>query len=994
MTQTTSHTKDMAHMNSSLLPLICVLIVCCILITATTSFANIWEDTFTTSSGIDVLNNTVINTNTGIIQLNDIWHISYTATNYPDYSMPAWTLTSNATNTAAVNAGTLIISNTTTNGVRFYSYDLTGFTGGKTLAFRMRIISNTASSNLSVIISNAPQRYTLSIITNGYYINNTFFTNNPDGSRFNGYQWHEYRIALSNTQSNYFALDGQTVTNACSVNPQSGSSHRVYFGSQLFSQMNRSISEWDYFYIRTNTVITNPHQRYYTALQTNSSIKTIAHSLPAATYISNITLDIASPSPYETISRVELIDTAAGTLIDAASVALSNGMAQDVVGWSNGLPIRLNTATSVALQIYLDSQHGENTPSLQGYHITYHTPTKPAAPGLNAFSNNMIALTWTAVTDSLNAGYRIYYDTNSGAPYTNANGTIYQAAQGASPITLGPTVTAYTLSGLPAYQTYHFALTAYQTPSVMESSFSIETNIAVVSNMAIEQVTNCRAVQIGTQALISWSPTTQTGTAGYLVYYGRQSGGPYNGTWALQGSSPLTNGHATNITLDLPIGRNYYFIIVVTNSNGSTGSPSVETHISRIRPPTPRNFTLHTSPTSIDLSWSSVGGAGGYRIHYGQSPSLASNTDVSVTNYSFLTLTSGIEYYFAVTALDTQQTTPNESLQTIIMSGTMNDSTPLPNINAINCQTGNKIITLSWGHSSWGWPNDYGGYILYINNDGSTNYTGQPAPLQINGINITSPYTNFSRTTSVTLQVVNDIPYYFTVKALDNHSPPNINTNYAPQIRAHASGISAAPPHNLRASLQDKNIILYWDPPDEGNITGYYIYYDTDESGAPYDSVAVQSGGDNCAENINSGDVIPNVTTYTLKNVSDNVPYYIALKSRSSDLIPSTNFSEEITVFARESDSFEVWNNYIFPGADPIITIHFDIDNDIPCSVKIVDTLGVVIAEPVIHRTMHELLSDGLIPLRFDTSALNNDVYYIYLIYENKSVIQQVIIAR
>ena len=89
-----------------------------------------------------------------------------------------------------------------------------------------------------------------------------------------------------------------------------------------------------------------------------------------------------------------------------------------------------------------------------------------------------VTLGWDANTESDRAGYRIYYDTDSGPPYEGMD-----AAEGDSPIdvSIGEVENGdsaqYTLTGLDGDGTYYFVLTAYNT-SGRESNFSVEVSTA------------------------------------------------------------------------------------------------------------------------------------------------------------------------------------------------------------------------------------------------------------------------------------------------------------------------------------------------------------------------------------------------------------------------------------------------------------------------------------------------------------------------------------
>ncbi len=85
-----------------------------------------------------------------------------------------------------------------------------------------------------------------------------------------------------------------------------------------------------------------------------------------------------------------------------------------------------------------------------------------------------VTLQWDANIEPDRDGYRIYYDTASGAPYGGAGAT-----EGDSPIDVkiaeveaGDTA-RYTLTGLDEDEIYYFTLTAYNTRG-RESGYSVE----------------------------------------------------------------------------------------------------------------------------------------------------------------------------------------------------------------------------------------------------------------------------------------------------------------------------------------------------------------------------------------------------------------------------------------------------------------------------------------------------------------------------------------
>jgi hypothetical protein len=93
--------------------------------------------------------------------------------------------------------------------------------------------------------------------------------------------------------------------------------------------------------------------------------------------------------------------------------------------------------------------------------------------GANSAHAADITLQWDANTEPDLSGYKIYYDADSGVPYTGAG-----SAQGPSPITVpitalaNPAAPEYTVTGLPSTNVY-FVVTAYDTEK-LESDYSNE----------------------------------------------------------------------------------------------------------------------------------------------------------------------------------------------------------------------------------------------------------------------------------------------------------------------------------------------------------------------------------------------------------------------------------------------------------------------------------------------------------------------------------------
>ena len=92
---------------------------------------------------------------------------------------------------------------------------------------------------------------------------------------------------------------------------------------------------------------------------------------------------------------------------------------------------------------------------------------------------------------------------------------------------------------------------------------------------------------------LAWDANSETDLAGYKIYYGKTSGGPYDGSGSTDGASPivvplssLLNRASPEFTVHgLPIGT-YYFVATAYDTEGYESLYSNEAGISR-RDPAP-----------------------------------------------------------------------------------------------------------------------------------------------------------------------------------------------------------------------------------------------------------------------------------------------------------------------------------------------------------------------------------------------------------------------
>ena len=104
-----------------------------------------------------------------------------------------------------------------------------------------------------------------------------------------------------------------------------------------------------------------------------------------------------------------------------------------------------------------------------------------------------VTIAWDANTEAELAGYQVYYDTDSGAPYSPDQndyaaeysldgGQTWIEVAGAPPINVGPNVTMISLRGLSDNKGYFFAVKAFDSDAV-ESAYSREITVIAPSRI-------------------------------------------------------------------------------------------------------------------------------------------------------------------------------------------------------------------------------------------------------------------------------------------------------------------------------------------------------------------------------------------------------------------------------------------------------------------------------------------------------------------------------
>lgn len=165
----------------------------------------------------------------------------------------------------------------------------------------------------------------------------------------------------------------------------------------------------------------------------------------------------------------------------------------------------------------------------------------------------------------------------------------------------------------------------------------------------------------GMNVTLAWDPNSETDLAGYKIYYGVTNGGPYGGTGATQGASPITIPLSSLANRSLPEyavtnlpNNTYYFVLTAYDTEALESGYSNQVSVS---PPV----------TQYALTASVTGGNG-----------IVAPTSGSYASGSTVTLTA----------------TPNSGYRVFAWTGTANDSLKT-NTNTV-IMSANKTVSVSF----------------------------------------------------------------------------------------------------------------------------------------------------------------------------------------------------------------------------------------------------------------------------------------------------------
>ncbi|CAB5494178.1 DUF1566 domain-containing protein, partial [Bathymodiolus thermophilus thioautotrophic gill symbiont] len=439
-----------------------------------------------------------------------------------------------------------------------------------------------------------------------------------------------------------------------------------------------------------------------------------------------------------------------------------------------------------------------------------------------------IALAWSAVSGA--TGYKIYYAQNE-ISASNLGSALLMQASNASGI----------VNNLTNSTKYYFVVTAVKED--VESSLSAA--ISATPVLSKPSITNLSAKHLILHDSITAFVFNNTGGA---ISSCSATSLP-NGL-----SIMLTNGSCQISGTPTTLQNATTYTIQAANANGdSSATISISVGLG-----VPRNLTATKGDTAVDLTWSAVNGAIGYKIYYAQNEISASNlgsalsVQASSVSRTVNNLTNDTKYYFVVTAVKGDA----ESALSAMVSATPILSKPA----LANLSVKHLILNASIE------------VFAFINTGGLASSCNSEPSLP-SGLTIT--LVGGSCQISGTPTVLQDATTY-TIKA----------TNSAGDSTATISiSVDSITPENLTSARSNGAVFLAWNA--ISGATKYQVYY------------AMQSfnGISNLSNyaSLNGGSLLQNITSNSkfITNLTNGTKYYFVVTT-TKDAVESDK-SNEVT---------------------------------------------------------------------------------------------------
>ncbi len=443
-------------------------------------------------------------------------------------------------------------------------------------------------------------------------------------------------------------------------------------------------------------------------------------------------------------------------------------------------------------------------------------PNSPTGVSATAVSPTQINLSWNTPSNnggSSITGYKIEVRSGSGTFSNLVSNT-------------GSTATTYSHTGLSTGTTYTYKISAINNIGTSSASGEVSATPTSSSSSGTPSApTGLVATAIsGSQINLSWSiPSNNGGYAisGYKIEY-KIGSGSYSNLVSNTGTTGTSYSHT-----GLTSGQLYTYRVSAINSIGTSSTsseasatPTSSSSSSSVPGAVTGLTATSASPTQINLSWgapSNNGGSAvtGYKIEAkkgsGAFEVLVANSQSTATSFSHTGLTTGTQYYYRVSAINS------------VGSGTQSEVSATPKDTTTPTVTATAIsptaITLTWVAPSQTYKQSITGYKIE-EKIAQDSYS----VIQDNAGTATS-YTITGLTTGKTYTYV--VSAYFTLgaspRSADASATPLSTSNASPPSQATSTTVN--PPTNLVATaVSPTQINLSWNAPSTSNtVVGYKI---------------------------------------------------------------------------------------------------------------------------------------------------------------------------
>ncbi len=336
----------------------------------------------------------------------------------------------------------------------------------------------------------------------------------------------------------------------------------------------------------------------------------------------------------------------------------------------------LLTAVCVSFYVSASEVTPTDTPT-----VSESDPVTPPEPEPEiAFSD--LAPVLTAKTGGYNSIFLSWEEVEGAVKYEiwtsgSANGTY-------SKITTVSNVTSYTRTGRAFNKTFYYKVRAING----EGEYSKYSNPSGATTLP-SKVKGIKAAAASYRSIkVSWSKVS--GASGYTIYRSASENGTYTAVKRITSGSTLSWTNSS-----LTTGKTYYYKVrAYRNSGGKRIYGEYSDIVSAVpRLTAPSTLTLTKSSYAVNVKWSAVSGATGYKLYRSTDPegefTLLGTTSSSKRTFANTSVVPGVTYYYKVTAIRNSAESGFSAVKSIVPSMAAPTS-----VNALSC--GYDSVKVTW----------------------------------------------------------------------------------------------------------------------------------------------------------------------------------------------------------------------------------------------------------------------------------------------------------